>query len=189
MKTAIVSVVFAGILLSGSFNSGYGAQIGGHYYPNKVTAGSTNLELTGVALLRYWGFKAYTGAFYIESGAAAEDALSDKAKRLELEYYRSIEGEDFGKAVNKILARNLEPEKLQRLKPKIDYHNGLYQDVKPGDRYSLTYIPGQGTQLALNGTPIDTIEGAEFAAAIFSIWLGENPISLDFKQDILGLNS
>lgn len=189
MKTAIISVVLAGILLSGSFNSGYGAQIGGHFYPNEVTAGSTQLELTGVALLRYWGFKAYTGAFYIESGASAEDALSDKAKRLELEYYRSIEGEDFGKAVNKILARNLDPEKLQRLKPKIDYHNGLYQDVKPGDRYSLTYVPGIGTQLALNGTLIDTIEGAEFAAAIFSIWLGEKPINLDFKQEILGLNS
>lgn len=189
MKTAAVSIVFAGMFLSLIFKLGYGAQIGGHYYPGNVTAGSTTLELTGVALLRYWGFKAYTGAFYIETGASGEDALSDKAKRLELEYYRSIDGEDFGKAVNKILARNLDPEKLQRLRPKIDYHNGLYQDVKPGDRYSLTYIPGQGTQLALNGTPVDTIEGAEFAAVIFSIWLGENPISVDFKRTILGLDS
>ena len=63
----------------------------------------------------------------------------------------------------------------------------MYEDVKPGDRYSLTYIPGKGTELALNGEPKGIVEGSEFAAALFSIWLGKKPIDESFKKQILDL--
>lgn len=53
--------------------------------------------------------------------------------------------------------------------------------------YSLTYIPGKGTALALNGEPKGLIEGADFAAAVFSIWLGPKPMNKSFKKQILGL--
>jgi len=59
--------------------------------------------------------------------------------------------------------------------------------METGDRYSLTYIPGKGTELALNGEHKGTIEGSEFAAALFSIWLGNKPIDKTFKKQILGL--
>ena len=86
------------------------------------------------------------------------------------------------------MARNISAEEIDRLRAKIDYHNSLYVDVKPGDRYSLTYTPGVGTELALNGTPLGVIEGADFAAAIFSLWLGENPYDKRFKDALLGLS-
>lgn len=44
------------------------------------------------------------------------------------------------------------------------------------DRYSLTYMPGVGTELALNDNPLGVIDGADFAAAYFRIWLGDHPI-------------
>ena len=69
---------------------------------------------------------------------------------------------------------------------RIEYHNSLYENVQPGDRYSLTYIPGKGTELALNGESKGLIEGPDFAAAVFSIWLGPKPISDSFKRQILG---
>ena len=62
----------------------------------------------------------------------------------------------------------------------------LAVDVEPGDRYTLTYIPGEGTELALNGVPRGTIAGADFAAAIFTLWLGDKPIDERFKQSLLG---
>jgi hypothetical protein len=51
----------------------------------------------------------------------------------------------------------------------------------------LTYIPGRGTELALNGEPKGIIEGADFATALFSIWIGQKPIDESFKQQIMGL--
>jgi len=148
------------------------AEINGTNFDENLTVGNTALNLTGVGLLRYWGFKAYVGAFYLEEGVKIEDALSVGAKRIEIEYLRPIRGKDFGPATDKVLAKNVAPETLERLRPQIDYHNSLYEDVKPGDRYSLTYVPGKGTELALNGQPKGLIEGKDFAKAVFSIWLG-----------------
>ena len=164
----------------------HAAEVEGIYYDESYIADNLKLRLVGVGLLRYWGFKAYTGAFYLEEGAPINDALADTAKRIELEYFRSIKGKDFGPATNKSIAKNVDSNTFERLSSRIDYHNSLYEDVQPGDRYSLTYVPGKGTELSLNGEPKGLIEGADFAAAVFSIWLGPKPISKSFKQQILG---
>jgi hypothetical protein len=163
------------------------AEVEGINFRDYYDAQDKKLKLTGAGLLRYWGFKAYTGALYLEAGAPINDVLSDKAKRIELEYFRAIKGKDFGPATDKSIARNVDAQTYNRLRPKIEYHNSLYEDVQPGDRYSLTYIPGRGTELALNGEPKGIIEGADFAAAVFSIWLGPKPINNAFKKQILGL--
>lgn len=162
------------------------AEIDGAYFKESLTVNNTTLKLTGTGLLRYWGFKAYAGAFYLEAGSPIDEALSDRAKRIELQYKRSIKGKDFGPATDKSIAKNIDPATIKRLRSRIDYHNSLYEDVQPGDRYALTYIPGRGTELALNGEPKGLIEGADFAAAVFSIWLGSKPMNKSFKEQILG---
>jgi hypothetical protein len=50
----------------------------------------------------------------------------------------------------------------------------------------LTYIPGKGTTLSYNTIPLGTIEGIEFSKALFSIWIGENPIDEGFRDRLLG---
>ena len=163
------------------------AEVEGPKFTETHVADGNLLHLSGTGLLRYWGFKAYTGAFYLEKGVPVDEVLSDRAKRIELEYYRAIKGEDFGPATDKFIAKNVDAVTYERLRPRIEFHNSLYEDVQPGDRYSLTYVPGRGTELALNGEPKGIIEGAEFAAAVFSIWLGPKPINNSFKAQILGL--
>jgi len=162
------------------------AEVEGVFFSDNYAAENKKLNLTGVGLLRYFGFKAYTGALYLEEGAPVDDVLSDTAKRIELEYFRSFNGKDFGPATDKSIAKNVDSKTLKQLRPQIDYHNSLYEDVQPGDRYSLTYIPGRGTELALNDEPKGLIEGADFAAAVFAIWLGSKPMSESFKKQILG---
>ena len=81
----------------------------------------------------------------------------------------------------------MDAQTYERLRSRIEYHNSMYQDVQPGDRYSLTYIPGKGTELALNGESKGVVEGDDFAAALFSIWLGSKPISESMKKELLDL--
>lgn len=163
------------------------AEVEGVEFSETYVVDGKILQLAGAGLLRYWGFKAYTGALYLEKGVPVDDILSDKAKRIELEYFRAIKGQDFGPATDKYIAKNVGVTTYERLRPQIEFHNSLYEDVQPGDRYSLTYIPGRGTELALNGEPKGIIEGSEFAAAVFSIWLGPKPMNNSFKNQMLGL--
>ncbi|MCU0557492.1 MAG: chalcone isomerase family protein [Desulfobacterales bacterium] len=159
----------------------------GVIFPAVYESRGQRLELKGAGLFRYMVFvKAYVGALYAVAGTHPEQILADRAKRLEVQYFHAISGADFGPVTNKAISRNVDPDVLARIRPQIDQHNALYRDVKPGDRYALTYIPGRGTELALNGEPLGVIPGAEFASAVFSIWLGPQPLSTDFKQALLG---
>lgn len=64
-----------------------------------------------------------------------------------------------------------------------------YEDVKPGDRYALTYIPGRGTELSLNGLRKGVISGADFGRAYYRIWLGEHPIDASLRDQLLSCGS
>jgi hypothetical protein len=152
-------------------------------------AGQTTLVLHGAGVLRRFVWKGYVAALYLEDGATPETVLSDTPKRLELEYFRSIKGPDFGEAADKVLAKNFPEEVIAPLRKRLDRINRFYRDVKPGDRYALTYLPRRGTELSYNGTPLVLIEGADFASAYFAIWLGRNPIDEPLKKQLLRKDS
>ncbi len=156
-------------------------------FKREVRVNDAILALRGFGLLRYMIFiKAYVAAFYLPESVRSEDALTDVPKRLEIEYFHPIVAQDFAKATSASISQNTSLVTYQGLKPRIDELNALYRDIAPGDRYALTYLPGQGTTLAWNGQPLGTVAGREFAAALFGIWLGPNPLDRNLKDLLLG---
>jgi hypothetical protein len=152
-----------------------------------LVAHGAPLALRGAALLRYRVvIKAYVAALYLPPEAPSERVLADVPKRLEIEYFWALRAADFARATDEGIARNVDAATLERLRPRIDRINALYQDVEPGDRYAITYVPGRGTELALDGRPLGVIEGADFAAALFAIWLGDAPLDAGLKARLLG---
>jgi hypothetical protein len=83
---------------------------------------------------------------------------------------------------------NLSREQMEAIDQGAKTLYSLYRDVKPGDRYSFTYIPGIGSQIALNGKILGTISGLDFAHGMLSIWLGPNPLDQTLKKALLGLD-
>jgi hypothetical protein len=163
------------------------AEIEGVRFSDSVKAGKTELVLNGVGLLRYKRIlKGYVAALYLGHGVASADLFKDVPKRLELQYFWDIKGTAFGKAGEEVLAENISPEEFKKLRARLDRMNQLYVDIKTGDRYALTYVPGQGLELSHNGKALGVIEGADFAAAYFSIWLGQKPLNLALKSQLLG---
>jgi hypothetical protein len=145
------------------------------------------LRLHGLGLLRYRVFvKAYVAALYLGPGAEPEQVLADVPRRLEIEYFWPIEASDFALATLEGIARNVDAGTFARLRERIERINRAYRDVEPGDRYALSYVPGFGTELARNGEPLCVVEGADFAAGIFSIWLGPAPLDRSLKAQLLG---
>jgi len=175
-----------GLLFVAMPNSGSAALLEGVSFSDSIQAGSITLPLRGVGLAKFLRtISLYVAALYLPSGTESDRVLEDVPKRLELSYFRSIKAGDFGRAAEKVLADNVPPERLTALAPRIAQLHRLYEDVKPGDRYGLTYTPGVGTELALNGVVKGTVEGADFAAAYFAIWLGPNPINEALKLRLL----
>jgi hypothetical protein len=181
-------IFFATILTSLNIESqcAYALTVENVTFADSVTIGGSPVPLHNAALLRYLKLiKAYVAALYLPEGVTPENVLADIPKRLEINYLVSIKGTDFGKGAEPTLKLNQTPAELAKLRSRIDRINAIYRDVKPGDRYALTYLPGRGTELALNGTPLTVIEGADFAAAYLGIWLGRDSIDNTLKRDLL----
>lgn len=161
--------------------------IAGVEYDSVAKTPSGDLELCSAALLRYLTvFKGYTAALYLDDCGKQSDALSDTPKRLELSYFWSIEADQISSAADTLLGESLDDKAMANLRPRLDRLHKEYRSIKPGDRYRLTYAPGTGTELALNGKPLITIEGADFAEAYFGIWLGEKPLDVGLRDELLG---
>ncbi len=191
MPRSYRSVSLLVMLMAVSFLHGFGPrawamEIEGVTFSDTYRTGSLTMSIHGVGLAKFLRtIKVYAGALYLEPGVRPDMVLGDVPKRLELSYFRALKGGDFGEAANKVLSDNVSQDTIERLTPQIERLHRLYQDVKPGDRYGLTYVPGIGTELALNGERKGIIEGADFAAAYFAIWLGPDPISAALKEGLL----
>lgn len=164
----------------------HAATIEGITFPDRLDARGTAFTLHNTALLRWkLVFKAYVAALYRERNATRFDLAADTPKRLVINYFYGFTPEQFSQATIDGVALNRSKEQQAALRPRIDRFNALYRAVQPNDQYALTYVPGQGTELALNGKSLGSVEGADFAAAMFDIWLGKNPISTTFRDQIL----
>jgi hypothetical protein len=190
LPSPVRAVVVALCIVTLSVQASAAAEMEGVRFADDIRSGDVTMRLGCLGLLRYrLVIKAYVAALYLGEGATAGNVLDDVPKRLELSYFWSIGGSDFGKAGDQILAQNVDAQTFAALRPRLDRINAWYQDVKPGDRYSLTYIPGVGTELALNDARIGVVEGADFAAAYFRIWLGDHPVDTRLRDQLLGCAS
>jgi hypothetical protein len=160
-------------------------------FVDRLRVGNEQLRLYGTGLLRYRGLiKAYVAALYLSESFGDEltprTVLEDAPRRLEIEYFWAIPAEGFAKATVEGISKNTDRETFESLRDRIDRLNSMYEDVEPGDRYALTYVPGLGTELALNGRRLGVIEGAGFSSALFAIWLGERALDDSLRRQLLG---
>lgn len=181
-------VTAALLLLLPSAQAWADVTVGETRFSAQASAQGEPLQLRGAALYRWkWVVKVYAAAFYLPPGAGRFDPAEDLPRRLEFSYLVGISGPDFGAAADKLLAQGLSAEALAPLRERLDRLSAAYVDVKPGDRYALSYLPGAGTELTLNGRRLALIEGADFARVYFSIWLGARPLDEPLRDRLLAL--
>ena len=182
-----IAIGMSVVCFSGNAGS---AQIEGVHFPDTLTAGDTQLRLHGTGLLRYRVFiKGYVAALYLadsfDEKATPTTVLADVPRRLEIEYFWAIPAAGFAEATVDGIVQNTDRETFEILRDRIERLNALYEDVEPGDRYALTYVPGAGTELSRNGRSLGVIEGEDFSSALFSIWLGERAIDDSLRRQLL----
>lgn len=155
--------------------------------PAALDEDDTRFELVGQGAFRWKRLiHAYDASLHAGKDSAPATLLSGAPIRLEIHYRREFSAADIVSGGDALLRRNVSAEAWKSLQDRLAKLNQAYVDVKPGDRYTLTYVPGKGTTLRLNGNPLVTVEGADFAAAYFRIWLGEDPISPQLRDLLLG---
>lgn len=153
-------------------------------FPDRVRSGHADLELCGSGVARYRRIiKVYRATLYRRNCGATD--LFAAPMRLELAYFRSIDGARFGQLAETSLRSTLSPASFSALEERLSKLHRAYRSVEPGDRYALTYRPGEGTRLDLNGDTLERINGRDFARAYFGLWLGPRPLDSGLRDRLI----
>jgi len=157
-------------------------------FPEKI--GDTSLLGVGLRTKTILKVKVYAIGLYV-----ADSALAGSLKGLTgAGLYHELVWGDFPKEVHLRLVRDVSASQMQESirealekadKARVDAFVSYFGDIKTGQEYVLRWAPGGVLETVANGTPKPPIADKNFAAAVFGIWLGEDPIQDDVKRDLV----
>lgn len=154
-------------------------------FPTVVNKEGYEFQLQGRGYKRLIFMKAFEAGFYTISDVSRNEILNDVPKYLEVEYYVAIPGKSLTDYTITHMKRNIASDEFSTLDGEIKLMGQYFVDLKPRDRFSLTYLPGVGTQFAHNGKITGVVPGPKFARALFSVWIGDKPFDPALKRKIL----
>ena len=164
----------------------FSKEIGGATLPDEIEVGSEKLVLNGVGLRKKLFIKVYAGGLYLKAKNKDAKAIidADEAMSVRMHFiYDGVAAEKLIEAWNEGFTNN----GASGLDEEIKSFNALFnKEAKKGDYYDITYVPGTGVRVSLNGEALGVISGAAFKKAVFAIWLGSQPADPKLKKGMLG---
>ena len=183
MKTRI-AVALSCLLVAAA---AVGAEVAGVKMPDTITVEGKTLKLNGAGLRKKVVFKVYVAGLYVEntSNAAATIISSEQIKQMRLHVLRGLKAKQVTEAIEEGFEKNSKAQ-MAALKDRLQKFSGMFSDVAEGDSILMAYVPGKGLSVTVKGAEKGTIEGKDFADALFAVWLGANPVQEDLKKALLG---
>ena len=156
--------------------------------PDKADAAGQSLVLNGLGLRKEYFIKIYVGGLYLpaKQRAAAQVLAADAPRRMVFHFLYGVSSKQMCDAWNEGLGNNT-PQAGSDVKAGFRTLCSYMEAIPKGNEMALTYVPGQGTQVEVNGKAKGTIPGKPVADAILATWIGAKPgPGEDFKQAVLG---
>lgn len=182
-----LAIAFSALLVPGA--SLRAAQCRDVSFPDSVKAGGADLVLNGLGIRKatFVKVKVYIAGLYLpQKSADAQQILGAAGPwQLVLRFVHDVDAADIRKSFQEGF-RNAAGGKLAQLQPRIDTLNARMIDFVEGHALTFTNDPAKGVAVDVNGATGDTIEGADFAAALLAIWLGPKPPNAELKSGLLG---
>jgi hypothetical protein len=164
------------------------ATVAGVKIEDSSNVGGQNLVLNGAALRKKFIVKVYVGALYLPSkqSNAAAVLAADAPRRMVMHFLHDVDKEKMAEAWEEGLEANT-PNASPEVKTAFKSLSSWIEDMKEEQRIVLTYVPGTGTTIEVNGKNKGTLGGKAVADAILNTWIGPKPgPGADFKKGVLG---
>jgi hypothetical protein len=164
------------------------AALAGVTLPDKVDAGGQALVLNGIGLRKKFFVKVYVGGLYLpaKERSPAKILGADTARRMVFHFLYGVSAKQMCDAWQDGLADNT-PGATAEVKAGFKTLCGYMEEIPKGNEMVLTYLPGQGTRVEVDGKAKGTIPGKPTADAIAATWIGPHPHpGEDFKNAVLG---
>lgn len=157
--------------------------------PQQIDAGGERLLLNGAGVRSKFFIKVYVGALYVkqrsDSPAAIIEGRDARGMHMFM-LYKEVSAKKIRDGWRDGFEANLSESDFTALEPRLQQFNALFPALRAGDKVEMNYLPGQGTQLRINGALRGTIAGKDFADALLRVWIGDRPADSSLKRGLLG---
>lgn len=163
------------------------ATLAGVKIEDQVSVNNQNLVLNGAGLRKKLMFKVYTGALYLPAKQNNEAAIiaADTSRRMVMHFLMNVDKNKIADAWTEGLVNT--PNASPEVKTAFNTLASWMDDMKEGQRITMTYVPGTGTTVEVGGKSKGTLPGKATADAILNTWIGAKPgPGADFKKAVLG---
>lgn len=164
------------------------ATLAGVTLPDKADAGGQALVLNGLGLRSKLFIKVYVGGLYLpqKEKSAAAVLAGDTPRRMVMHFLYSVSKDQMCDAWKEGLEQNT-PKASADVKKEFQTLCSWMEPIPKGHELVLTYVPGTGTTVEVNGKVKGTLPGKPTADAIVNTWIGPDPgPGEDFKKAVLG---
>jgi len=163
-------------------------ELGGVNMEDKTVVNGQTLVLNGAGLRKKFFIKVYVGGLYLPAKMSnpASILASDTPRRMVMHFVYSVSKDQMCEAWQEGLDANT-PNSSAEVKGGFKTLCSLMDAIPKGNRLVITYVPGTGTVVEVNGKVKGTIPGKATADAIVATWIGPKPaMGDDFKNAVLG---
>jgi hypothetical protein len=164
------------------------ASLAGVTLEDKTVVNGQPLVLNGLGLRKKFFIKVYVGGLYLHAKSSNPAAIlaADSPRRMVMSFLYSVSKDQMCDAWEEGLEANT-PHPSAEVKAGFKTLCSWMEPIPKGNRLVLTYVPGTGTMVEVNGKLKGTLPGKATADAIVSTWIGPKPaMGDDFKNAVLG---
>ena len=185
---SITSRIILSIILAAAAITADAKIVAGVKLDDTVTVNGQTLLLNGAGVRKKLFIKVYAGALYLPSKQrdAATILDADLPRRMVMHFVFDVGKGKIAEAWTEGLEANT-PNAAADVKNAFRTLSSWMEDMKKGREIVLTYVPGSGTTVDVNGKVKGTLPGKKVADAILATWIGPKPgPGNDFKNAVLG---
>jgi hypothetical protein len=182
----LASAVLVVLLASSSARA---ADCAGVKMPDRTVIDGKELVLNGMGLREatILNVDVYVAGLYVErrSTDGEKIARAEQIKQMRLTFVRDVERDDMVANLEKGFRSGAGAD-YAKLAASFEKLKKVVPPLKVGDTFFITYRPGAGLEVKHGQKLLATVPGADFARAIFLIWLGKKPPNEGLKTGLLG---
>ncbi len=190
-KLVRLLVLLSGVVLLMMLNANVSArEIADVKLSEQISVEAQSLVLNGAGIRTKFFFKIYVGALYLpeKQSDATKILKKSTANRIVMHFlYDEVEKKKLVDAWIEGFEDNVDDKTFSALNDRLQKFNGMFSDLHKGDVVLLDFIPQTGTRVTIKGEVKGNIAGKDFNQALLSVWLGEEPVTDELKDAMLGI--
>ena len=185
MKSKIIAIA---IILTSQFANAQ-KTAGGITMPAKIKSAGTTLVINGIGIREKLWIDLYVAGLYLKAEIKDANKIISADEKMLIKLH-IVSGLVSSEKMSASIEESFETStggKTEKLRTRIKTFKAIFlkKPIVEGVVFDISYVPGKGTMVYIDGKYQTTIKGLDFKKALFNIWLGKIPASEDLKKNLL----